>query len=125
MIALSLFVLDWAPSSSYADLRTYLSNVDGLEWPDTLVKAYTQWLGYGLLVVTGLAVAFAAGGRSSAGRMAHLGAAFAAAVGAVLSAFVIVRAFVGPGPEPEYGAWLLVGGYLVMLAAVVISARRV
>lgn len=124
MIALSLFVLDWAPALSFADLRTYMSDLDGLKWQDTLVKAYTQWLGYGLLVVTCLAVAFAAGGRTSARRLAHVGAALAAAVGAVLGAFVIVRAFVGPGEDPEFGAWLLVGGYLVMVTALVVGARR-
>jgi len=42
----------------------------------------------------------------------------------VLSALVIVWLFRGPGPGPEFGAWLLPAGYLVLLAATVVSAQR-
>jgi hypothetical protein len=124
LVALSLFVLDWGPEATFSDIRTGLSDLDPPEWADKIVKYYTQWLGYVWLGVTGLAVAFAAGGRSAARRASHVGAALLAGLGAVLAAFVIVRGFRGPGPDPEFGAWLLVGGYLVMLAGVVFSARR-
>ena len=124
LIALSLFVLDWGPDATFSDIRTGLRDLDPSEWADKVVKYYTQWLGYVWLGVTGLAVAFAAGGRGAARRSAHVGAALLAGLGAVLATFVIVRGFRGPGPGPEFGAWLLVGGYLVTLAGLIVSARR-
>jgi hypothetical protein len=124
LIAVSMFVLDWGPDATFSDIRTSVSDLDPSEWADKIVKYYTEGLGYLWLGITGLAVAFAAGGRRAVRRSAHVGAALLAGLGAVLATFVIVRLFRGPGADPEFGAWLLTAGYLVMLAGVAVSARR-
>lgn len=124
LVAASLFVLDWAESLTYADLRTLVTDRDMSGAADNVLKVHMSWLGWAwaALAIVGFGVFVV--GKVATHRLGHVLAALTAAIGAVLSAFVIVRLFRGPGPGPELGAWLLPAGYLVLLAAAVVSAQR-
>lgn len=122
--AASLFVLDWADSLTYADLQSLVTDRDVSGAADNVLKVHMSWLGWAwaALAIVGFGVFVV--GQVASHRLGHVLAALTAAIGAVLSAFVIVRLFRGPGPGPEFGAWLLPAGYLVLLAATVVSAQR-
>ena len=119
----SLFVMDWSPSLSYGDLRTLVSDRDVSGLADNIVKLHMIWLGWAWVALALVAFGVFVIGKAASHRIGHMLAALAAAIGAVLAAFVIVRMFRGPA-DPELGAWLLPAAYLVLLAAVVVSARR-
>ena len=126
-LVLSMFVLDWyseaGESLGFRDFGegSILSSAPLL---DKVTFWNYQWLGF---VVAGLAllsvlvfVIFRAGSH----RIGHVIAAIDATIGAVLSTFAIVRLFRTDEFDPEVGAWLLPAGYLVLLVAILISARN-
>lgn len=123
---LSLFVLDWISvgpaSASFGDLVPDGASADG--FLDQLALWHYQWLGYALVGV-GVAVVIAAvSGAVGRARAGHVAAAVVAGVGVLVTTFAIVRYFRGPGADPEFGAWLLPAAFVVLLVAVIVSARR-
>lgn len=126
LFVLSLFVLDWVSSgpnsAGYGDLVGDGASADA--FLDKVMIWHYQWLGYLVAAAAVVAVgAFVLGGAGSR-RAGHVIAAVIAGAGALLAALAIVRYFRFPGLDPEFGAWLLPAGYLLLLAAVVVSARR-
>lgn len=124
LVALSLLILDWAETVSFGDMRGVADGAAGLDWPDAVAKFYLRWLGYAWIVLavvaTGVVLTRRAIGRAH--RVGHVAAAAVTGLGAVLATFVVVRVL--NGFPAEFGAWLLVGGYGLMLTGVVLSARR-
>lgn len=123
LIAVCLFVLDWDEDAPFRDFRTGLGRARGLEWPDTIIKLYADWLCFALVGATVTFAGLATVARARGRRAAHVFAALLAGAGAVLHTFFVVRLFRGED-DPELPAWLGTAGYLVILAGIVVSARR-
>lgn len=83
-----------------------------------------DWLGYVAVAVALVAFGVSVLARAGSHRVGHVVAAIAAAAGALLSMLAIVRLFRLPGLDSDVAAWLLPAGYLVLLVAVVLSARK-
>lgn len=124
LVALSLLILDWEGAVSFGDLRRGADRRTGLDWPDGIANIYLLWLGYAWIVVAVVATGVVLAQRAIGGahRVGHVTAAVVTGLGAVLATFVVVRVL--NGVEASFGAWLLVGGYGLMLTGVVLSARR-
>jgi len=120
LFGFSLFLLDWAEGVAFSDFETGGQSVAGI---DNLVLWNLDWLAYVWVAVAVAAFGLFVIAKVAPHRFGHVVAALVAAIGAVMSAFVVVKLFRGPG-DPEYGAWLLPAAYLVLLAAVVVSAQR-
>ena len=125
MVGLSMFVLDWTDGATYADFADNAETASGMPFLDRLAVWHLQWLGYLLAVLAVGSLAVALFAARSSGRVSHRLAAVASGVAAVWSALTIVRLFRTLPVDPGFGAWLMPAGYLVMIAAVVLSARRV
>lgn len=123
LLALSLFVLDWVQSASFADVRDAVSSLAAVGVVDEIVQVNYQWLAYAWAAVTVVSTGLLVVARVAGHRLGHTVAAVVAALGALLSTLAIVRLFRGP-TDPELGAWALPLGYLVILGAVVVGARR-
>lgn len=129
LVALSIIVLEWADDVSFPDLRDLAEERTGLDladetWPDEVAKAYLLWLGYTWITVAVLATGWVLARRAIGGahHVGHVAAAVVTGLGAVLATFVVVRVL--NGVEADLGGWVLIGGYGLMLAGVVLSSRR-
>ena len=126
-LVLSLFVVDWySEGGQSVGFRDFGDGdiLPSAPFLDELTFWNFKWLGF---VIAGLAL-LAVFGFVIAGVGARRGglvvAAILAAGGALVSTLSIVRFFRTDSFDPDPGAWLLPAGYLVLLAAIVISARN-
>jgi hypothetical protein len=128
LVALSLFVLNWADvdDSTFLKLSEGVRDASG----DGIDRVISTYAGFGGFVLFGLAAVsvLLAGVPIPATRA---GATYNAIVGtvicggaAVYQAAAITRLFRGPA-SAEIGAWLGVIGYFVIVVGMVIGARRV
>lgn len=126
LVVLSLFALKWADAShgGFADLHKSASHYpSGIPAADTMVKIYAAYAAYLLLVLAligGVLVGLGVGARRATLQVV---VAVIAGVACVYHAFVVERLFRGP-TSPQFGAWLGVIGYLVLIAGVALGARR-
>lgn len=126
-IVLSMFVLDWySAAGESAGFRDFGEGEIPSSAPllDKLAFWNYKWLGYVVAGLTLLSVLVFVIARAGSHRVGHLVAALDATIGAVLSTFAIVRVFRTDEFDPEIWAWLLPAGYLVLLLAIVVSARN-
>lgn len=129
LVALSLFALKWADNSdgTFVDLGKAVRKIGSDDYPYLTAYLYAAWLGFVLFAATVIFV-LAAGlplPRSRTGNIVPrvVGAVLAGAA-AVLQTAAIVDVFKGPG-DPQFGAWLGVAGYLVVVVGMAIGARRI
>jgi hypothetical protein len=126
-LVLSMFVLDWyseaGQSLGFRDFGegSILSSAPLL---DKVTFWNYQWLGFVVAGLALLSVFVFVVARAGSHRVGHVIAAIVATIGAVLSTFAIVRLFRTDEFDPDIGAWVLPAGYLVLLLAILISARN-
>lgn len=129
LAALSLFALDWADGSdgAFLDLSSRVRDAGSDAVNDNGIYLYAAWLGFVLFGVTvvltvlaGLPVPPTAAGN----RYPRIVCSLVAGLAAVLHTVAVVHVFRGPA-DPQFGAWLGVGGYLVVIVGMVLGARRV
>lgn len=124
---LSMFVIDWySEAGQSVGFRDFAegSILSSAPFLDKLTFWHFEWLGLVVAAVVLLSVSAFVIARTGPHRAGHVVAAIGAGGGALLSTFAIVRLFRSEAFDPDVGAWLLPAGYLVLLAAVVVSARN-
>jgi hypothetical protein len=125
-IVASMFVLDWySEGGQSVAFRDFGEGSIASSAPllDKLAFWNFKWLGFVVGGVALLSVVVFVVARAGSHRLGHVVAALDVTIGALLSTFAIVRLFRPAGFDPEIGAWLLPAGYLVLLVAIVVSAR--
>lgn len=126
---LSLFVLSWmdADKGTFVDLGTAARQFGSDNYPYTTAYLYAAWAGFVLLAVTVVLVLLAGlplPRNATGNTYARIVGAIVAGGAAVLQTVTIVQVFKGPA-SPQAGAWLGVAGYLIVIAGLVIGARRI
>lgn len=129
LLLLGLLALPWADASRsrFTDLSSGVRDAGSDAVDDLALYHYAAWLGFALLVL--LLVLVVLSGvplpRSSAGNsVARVIGALLAGLGLVLHVVTVTHVFRGPA-TPAFGAWVGAAGYVVLLVAMVLGARRV
>jgi hypothetical protein len=128
IVALSLFVLEWADGegSTFWKLSEAVRDAGG-DGIDTVIATYAGFAGFVLFGLAAICVLLAGvpipATRGGATYNAIIGTVICGGA-AVYHAAAVTRAFRGPA-SPEIGAWLGVVGYFVIVVGMVIGARRV
>lgn len=119
-VVLSLLSLDWANGVGFLDARDAAGELGGNP-ADTLLRVSLQFGSFLVVLATGAAAAVAL--RRAESSIPTI-AAGAAALGAALHTFTIVRLIRFPGASPELGAWLGTVGYFVVIAGLALAIAR-
>lgn len=128
-VALSLFALSWVDGSKggFTDLSSAIRAAGSERVPNTALYLYGAWAGFALfgLAVVLTVLALVPIPSSAAGNTyARVGAAVVAGTAAVLHIWTMHKVSSGD-TVLHVGAWLGLLGYLVLLAATIVGARRV
>ena len=126
-LVLSMFVLDWySEAGQSVGFRDFADGSIPSSAPflDQLTFWNFKWLGFVIAGVALLSVFVFVVARAGSHHVGHVLAAIGATGGALVSTLAIVRLFRTDAFNPDFGAWLLPAGYLVLLVAIVISARN-
>ncbi|MGH3481691.1 MAG: hypothetical protein ACRDPQ_00505 [Nocardioidaceae bacterium] len=128
VVGLSLFVLKWADADKggFLDLSKAARDAGG-DGADQVIYTYAAFGGFVLfglaavwVLLAGLPIPASQGGNTY---QRIIGSVICGGA-AVYQAAAVMHLFRGPA-APEIGAWLGVAGYFVIVAGMVIGARRI
>ncbi len=127
-VALSLFALSWVKGNKggFTDLSSAVRKAGG-EHLNAAFYLYAAWGGYvlfGVVLVLGLLALLPVPPSAAGNTFARIGAAVAAGVAAVLHIWTMHKLATGD-TVLHVGAWLGLLGYLAVLVATIVGARRV
>jgi hypothetical protein len=125
-VAISLFGLNWlnARDAMFVALSTEAGD-PGSDRLGAVAHSYLAWGAFGMLALTAAFVLLACipVPRTAAGNTyARIVGAIIAGAGAAIQTYTVVHTF--PAAVVAPGAWVGVAGYLVVLAGLVLGARR-